>query len=287
MGWNSIQFAKMSASRHPAAGAKAKACGLFIVWLLAGVPGAGAAARPDGRGPEHGSDRTYFVRRFPSGVIELDGQANEPAWSQAAVEKHFIFPWQRATAAETEFRALWDSANVFFSFRVYDSDIVVLNELRDKMDAVFEDRVEVYLGRDEGMKEYFCFEIDARGRVLDYRTEIPKQFDFKWRFPELEARASLFPGGYEVEGRIPLTSLEKIGLGPITGGRKLRCGLHRAESSHDRSGRLADQRETGHWLGRKIEGLMPIKAWISWVDPETSEPDFHAPAAFGWMEFQP
>lgn len=32
------------------------------------------------------------------------------------------------------------------------------------------------------------------------------------------------------------------------------------------------------------EGPPPIQEWISWVDPATTEPDFHVPAAFGWLE---
>lgn len=262
---------------------------LLFSWLLTGVLGVGAVTQFDGRQQARGKDRTYFVRRLSSERIELDGRANEPGWVQAAVEKHFILPWQQTIAPTTEFRALWDGRNVYFSFRVYDSDIVLREQLRDKMDAVFEDRVEVYLGpgSDDELKEYFCFEIDARGRVLDYRATYPKQFDFKWAFPGLEVKASTFRGGYEVEGRIPITSFEAIGLGTIQSGAKLRCGLYRAEFSSDRSGRPRDQRETQHWLGRQIEGLMPLKAWICWMNPGTSEPDFHAPAAFGWLEFQP
>ena len=66
---------------------------------------------------------------------------------------------------------------------------------------------------------------------------------------------------------------------------KIRCGLYRAEFSHDRSGRPVVQKESLHNLGRKVEGPPPIEEWISWVDPKTKEPDFHVPASLGWLEF--
>ena len=55
--------------------------------------------------------------------------------------------------------------------------------------------------------------------------------------------------------------------------------------SHDRSGRVVEQKETLHNLGRKVEGPPPIEEWISWVDPKREEADFHVPATLGWLEF--
>jgi hypothetical protein len=91
--------------------------------------------------------------------------------------------------------------------------------------------------------------------------------------------------GYEIEGRIPLRSLAALGFPAIQPGVKIRCGLYRAEFSHDRSGRIVEQKESLHNLGRKVEGPPPIEDWISWVDSKTKEPDFHVPASLGWLEF--
>ena len=215
----------------------------------------------------------------------MDGQADEAAWQQATVEKHFVFPWKNQLAPATEFRALCDGTNLFFTFRVEDSDIVVLDKLRDEEDEVFEDRVEAYFSRDDEMKDYYCFEIDSRGRIFDYRGSYWRHLDFKWNFNDLEARGSSFPGGYQVEGRLGLKSLETLGFPPIQPGTKIRCGLYRAEFNHDLSGKPVDQKKTLHNLGRKIEGPPPIEEWISWVDPKVKEPDFHIPASLGWLEF--
>lgn len=251
------------------------------------VLGGMAVLQAGGSEPAPGkpSEQTYRVRWMPGAKVVVDGRADETAWKEAAVEKGFSFPWKEARAPKTEFRALCDGTDLYFTFRVTDADVVVLEKLRDEEDAVFEDRVEVYLSRDDELKDYYCFEVDSRGRAFDYRGAYYRRLDTKWNFPGLETRGRPTADGYEVEGRIPLKSLAALGFPPIRPGVKIRCGLYRAEFSHDRSGRVVEQKESLHNLGRKVEGPPPIEEWISWVDPKTQEPDFHVPASLGWLEF--
>lgn len=230
------------------------------------------------------SDVTYRVRRLPHARVRIDGRLDEPEWSQASVERHFIFPWSKAAAPATDFRAFCDEQYLYFAFRVEDADIFVLGKLRDKEDAVFEDRVEMILSRDGQMKNYFCFEIDSRGRTFDYRASYYRQFDPKWKCKGLRTAASPWDKGYMVEGRIPLTTLMEMGFPRPVPGVKILCGLYRAEFSHDRSGKPVVQRETIHNRGRKLAGPPPIEAWMSWIDPKTPEPDFHVPSSLGRLE---
>ena len=234
--------------------------------------------------PRRLSDKTYKVRRLPEAGIRLDGRDDDPAWSQAAVEKHFIFPWKQATAPPTEFRALWDDAYLYFTFRMEDADVVVLDKLRDEEDAVFEDRAEMYFSRDDRMQDYYCVEVDSRGRAFDYRGSYYRRLDPTWNWKGLETKGSPLPDGYVVEGRIPLASFEALGFPPLAAGVKIRWGAYRAEFSHDRSGRPAVVRESIHNLGRRLDGPPPIEAWMSWVDPNTEQPDFHVPTSLGWLE---
>lgn len=234
--------------------------------------------------PRRLSDQTYRARWLPAAKIKLDGKADEPEWAKAEVDKHFIFPWKKDPAPATEFRALCDGKHLYFTFRVHDEDIVVLDTMRDEEDAMFEDRVELYFGRDEQMKDYFCAEVDSRGRAFDYRGAYYRQLDTKWSFKGLEAKASPLPQGYVVEGRIPLASFEAAGFPRLKPGVKIRCGLYRAEFSHDRSGRPVVQKPSIHNRGRQVEGPPPIQEWMSWVDPKTEEPDFHVPTSLGWLE---
>jgi len=237
-------------------------------------------------GPNTNSSRqTYQVYCLSAANITLDGKADEPVWAEAQVESHFMFPWKTSTAPNTEFRALCNQTHFYFSFKVKDADIVVLEQLSDEKDAVFEDRVEIYLSRDDQMKDYFCFEVDSRGRAFDYRAAFYRQFETKWNFAGLETKAASLPHGYEVEGRIPVQNFTELGFPLLQPGTRILCGLYRAEFSHDRSGRQVEQRESLHNLGRKIEGPPPLEEWMSWVDPKTKEPDFHVPASLGWLEF--
>lgn len=230
------------------------------------------------------SEQTYRVRWIPAGRICVDGRADEPAWAMAEVEKRFAFPWEAAPAPPTEFRALWDDENLYFAFRVEDADIVVLDRWADEQDTVFEDRVEIYLSRDARMRDYFCAEIDPRGRVLDYRARFYRRFDFGWQFPGLQTAASATPNGYQVEGRIQLRALTVLGFPAVRPGASLLAGLYRAEFSPDRSGR-APSAPGIHTLGRQPPGPPPIERWISWVNPATAEPDFHVPASLGKLRF--
>ena len=230
------------------------------------------------------SEQTYRVHWLPEVKIELDGRADESVWTEAAVEKRFSFPWEQSSAPETEFRALCDDRNFYFSFRVHDADIVVLERLRDESDEVLEDRVEIFLCLDEQMKDYFCFEVDSRGRVFDYRGSYYRRFDAKWKFEGFETKAMPLQNGYEIEGRVLLKDIVALGFPELRPGVKIRCGLYRAEFSHDRSGKLVVQRESIHNLGRQVDGPLPIEKWMSWVDPRIKEPDFHVPATLGWLE---
>jgi hypothetical protein len=253
------------------------------------VPTAGLMPPPNlqvagGEGLAKGSDQTYRVMWIPGAKITLDGRADEAVWSKAVVETGFKFPWKKSPAPATEFRALCDETYLHFAFRMQDADIVTLERLRDEEDAVFEDRVEMYFSRDEEMKDYYCLEVDSRGRVFDYLASYPRRFDPRWNCEGLETAAAALPDGYEIEGRIPVKTFAALGFPALRPGMKIRCGLYRAEFSHDRSGRVVEQQASPHNLGRRVEGPPPIEDWLSWVDPSTKEPDFHVPSSLGWIE---
>ena len=248
-----------------------------------GEPEASAPTPPPG--DYRPNDTTYRARYLTRARIKIDGVAGESEWSKANVEKRFSFPWNSKTPAPaTEFRAMCDDAWLYVTFRAEDADIVLLDKLRDKEDAVFEDRVEMIFSRDRGLKDYRCLEIDSRGRVFDYRAAFYRRFDSTWSWPGIEAAGSTFKGGYVVELRIPAHSFETLGLGRLRPGARVLWGLYRAEFSHDRSGRRVVQRETLHNRGRKVEGPPPLEDWMSWIDPKTPEPDFHVPSSLGWLE---
>jgi len=257
-------------------------CLALLVLLGAAEPATEGAGPVEA--PRRPSDKVYQVRYLSSARILIDGRAEEREWSRAVVERGFVFPWKKEAAPRTEFRALCDNAWLYFTFRVEDADLVVLDRLRDEEDAVLEDRAEMYFCRDAAMKDYYCIEVDSRGRAFDYRGAYYRKLDPKWNWPGLQTKASPIAGGYVVEGRIPLASFEMMGFPRLRPGVKILAGLYRAEFSHDRSGRKAAPKETIHNRGRRMDGPPPIEEWISWVDPKTEEPDFHVPSSLGWLE---
>ena len=230
------------------------------------------------------SHRTYTVQYLPQVRIELDGHLNEAQWSHAISESDFIFPWQERTAPATEFRALCDDDHFYFTFRVMDADLFVLADLPEESYAVFEDRIEIYFARDDQMQNYYCIEIDPHGRTMDYSGAYYRQLDLNWHCPGLETQGVIFDQGYTVEGRIPLATFIDLGFPALRPGTKIRFGLFRAEFSHDRSGKHVEQKDSIHNLGLRLEGPPPLEAWMSWIDPNVTSPDFHVPSALGWLQ---
>ena len=236
--------------------------------------------------PPHGqpSDRTYTVQYLPLIQLKLDGHLDEGQWSHATIESDFTFPWQDRTAPNTDFRALCDDDYFYFAFHAIDADLFVLADLPEEGYAVFEDRVEIYFARDDQMEDYYCIEIDPHGRTMDYRGAYYRKLDLNWHCSGLETQGVVFGQGYTVEGRIPLTTFVGLGFPALRPGAKIRVGLFRAEFSHDRSGKPVEQEDSIHNLGRRLDGPPPLEAWMSWIDPHITQPDFHVPSALGWLK---
>jgi len=236
-----------------------------VVLLIAGCNARPSAEQATGeKKPPQGppEQKTYEVRHLPDAQIEIDGVVNESDWQKANLANDFCLPWKEETAPPTEFRALCDDEFLYFSFVVHDEDIVVEKNFKDEMGAIGEDRVELYFSPDEKLeKPYFCVEMDSRGRKLDYQARFYRDFDFSWAFPELRFAASPLEQGYVVEGSIPLRTLESLGLPSLRSG-KLKVGVFRAEFSHG-------------------EGPKPVENWVSWVNPHTTEEDYHVPGTMG------
>jgi len=230
------------------------------------------------------SNSTYRVLFLKKADIEVDGEMQESAWRKAKVEKAFVYASGEPSPPPTEFRALCDDDSLYFHFTVLDHDVVALPKLRDEEDAVLEDRIEMYFALDDRFKDYYCLEVDSRGRLFDYRASYYRQFRPEWNWEQLKVAGKPTANGYVVEGRIPLRSLEEKGFDRLRPGKKIRVGLYRAEFSHDRSGRTVEPKETIHNRGRSTDGPPPIERWITWVDSRTPEPDFHVPSSLGWFE---
>lgn len=213
------------------------------------------------------ANSTYDVAAASTAPV-IDGKVDEDAWKSAApIIGGFHFPWERAVAPATEFRALHDGATLFFSFVVSDPSVVVLETPKGERETVDEeDRVELFFAGgpidkpvEYEMPVYYAAEVDPAGRVHDYSMKYYRQIDSAWSLPGLKTAATRSDAGYTVEASIPLASLRELGVLKPDG--QMRTGVFRAEFT-PKDGKL-DMR------------------WISWVDPATPIPDFHVDSAFG------
>ena len=159
--------------------------------------------------------KIYCVRRLSSSQQISACKLKDSIWEQANLNTDFSFPWEDETAPQTSFRALYDDDNFYFRFDVEDANVLTYVVEDDKMEVVNSDRVEIFFRQNDKLNPYYCLEMDARGRVLDYATRYYRDFDYQWQWPgvdKLYVTASENKEGYVVEGAIGLSSLKELGL---------------------------------------------------------------------------
>jgi hypothetical protein len=203
--------------------------------------------------------QTYQVNSIRKTLFARKKMNNDSFWKNCPALTSFIYPWNDETPPATIFRALHDSKNFYFRFDVIDTEIIAEKGSMVKMSVLNSDRVEIFFRTDEEMNLYYGLEMDPLGRVLDYRAEFYRKFDYKWEWPGITIRASYTLNGYRVWACIPLESLRALKL---LSGNKLQAGLFRGKCISDSKAEVSFK-------------------WISWMEPESETPDFHIPSAFG------
>lgn len=201
--------------------------------------------------------REYNTATIPEGVVAVDGERSEEAWSHSTPITAFTNPWNKEVCPETSLSMVKDSSHLYFYFEVKDDEILLDSTLSSERQIAKEDRVELFFSRDKGMKEYYCFEIDAKGRTLSYAANYYRQLNFAWEVPVGYTVVSrIISGGYAVEGSIPLAFIRGL-----SSDGELYFGAYRAEFS-------------------RVKGIT-VENWLTYIDPQTATPDFHVPASLG------
>lgn len=207
--------------------------------------------------------KKYLTYAENSSKIKVDGKLGYDEWNDTKQEKSFTFPWQGRTPPATEFYAKVDAKYFYFAYGVEDPNIIMVDS-NNESDVAKGDRVEIFFAKSLDLKEYYCLEIGPSGRVLDYKASFYRVFDDSWDFPNLMTEANIHQVGYTVEGKIPIEVLKALGVYNL--GKAKSCfliGLYRAEFSHNTTSKE------------------PKAEWISWVRPDTKDPDFHVSSSFG------
>ena len=121
-------------------------------------------------------------------------------------------PWS-GLDTDTHFDCHSTAERVFFRFEVSDSTLTLTEPFTTERGVDPEDRVEIFFAPDAALEQpYYCAEIDAMGRVMDYKSCFYRQFDFGWDFLTLKTRAERTPGGYRVAGSVARAEISSLGL---------------------------------------------------------------------------
>jgi len=205
--------------------------------------------------------KTYRVIRIKPEELVISGNSDSELWSKANLLTDFSSPWDEGSPLRTEFRALWDGSHLFFSFMVFDN-VVHLDQSRKGNDSINNsDRVELFFRQNDAMSPYYCLEMDSSCRVMDFKANPNKQFDFNWDWPQngLKLKSFLAKDRYTVEGSISIASLHSLNL---IKDQIIQTGIYRAKY-------------------QKGEGSNYEPKWICWVNPDTETPNFHISSSFG------
>jgi hypothetical protein len=197
-----------------------------------------------------------------SGKVEVDGVLDEFCYrSSPSIEDFVVAGQPDQRPARTQAWLFWQPEGLIFAFKCKDDEILAAALSAREHDVDSQDRVELFLWSGNPKDAYLCLEIGAHGAVHDYKGKFYRQFDDEWS-PESgwEHATKIVPGGYQVEAVIPRSALEAFGF-KLEPGTRWRAGFFRADFT---SGRSADD---------------PF--WITWVDANGREPDFHVQTSFG------
>ncbi len=205
--------------------------------------------------------KKYNVRCIENNTLVLNGKGNNILWDKADVLTDFVSAWSKVTPSRIEFRSLWDSKNLYFYFKVFDNEVNVVKHDNSKTSIANSDRVELFFRTNDMLSPYYCLEIDPTSRILDFKANPERNFEFEWNWPknELTVKSDIQNEFFTVEGAISIASLKKLDL---IKNNVIETGIYRAKYN-------------------KTENLIYEPTWISWVNPNTKLPDFHTPKSFG------
>ena len=210
---------------------------------------------------------SYNVHKIDNAQLEITGSGASDLWNKAALIDNFISAWDNGILKKIEFRALHDAANFYFQFKVYDNQIHI-DKTDDTNASINEsDRVELFFRTNRSLDPYYCLEIDPTPRIMDFKARPNKNFDFDWKWPNngLEVKSTIKKDYFIVEGSISKDSLRQLNL---LKNNKIETGIYRAKY-------------------HKINDTDYEPTWISWVNPNTPEPNFHTPTSFGVLNLIP
>ncbi|MBJ7882050.1 sugar-binding protein [Gelidibacter salicanalis] len=209
--------------------------------------------------------KTYKVNKVDGNHIKINGRGDHPLWEKAIVLNDFLSPWHFESVGDIEFRALHDGDSLFVSYKVNDTHLHIDSTDDSKESVNNSDRIELFLRSDRHLNPYYCLEIDPLSRIQDFIARPNKEFDFSWDWPkkDIAIQSYIAPTYFCVEVALSMASLKKFELIQTDG--TMEAGIYRAKYNQQQNGQFEP-------------------TWITWVDPQTSSPDFHIASSFGKLK---
>lgn len=218
---------------------------------------------------------THVLRCYKTAeTMSVDGLLAESAWRGAQEIVLDVYPWHNplhGPRQKTVVKALYDENYLYFGIMARDMDILAKATGRDSKDLMADERVEVYLQVDRSSEEYMCFEVNAKGALLDYKARVPRQFNTKWNAQGTFVATQTVGGqknrSYIVELAIPLIALAGSEGRLPAPGESWGVGFYRI-----------DVNPTTPGGGRNLYAM--------WKSSGTRRPDFHQLSSMGVLQFQ-
>lgn len=203
----SSSCAVISGCTRPASPAARTLC--LMLGLLLACPLRAQVWLAPSDGPPIGSKRALAVPRIASPPV-IDGQLDEAAWASAAVADRFwISLQQRWPSEQTEVLVMADAENLYFGFRVHDSQPDQIEALQTRRDVGLglDDRVTVLLDPFLLFSESAnsTFSVSARGTQHD-EIGAGRARQLAWK-GDWRAASARTPYGWSAEIAIPFAIL--------------------------------------------------------------------------------
>ncbi len=216
----------------------------------------------------HRPAETPVALRIPylTDAICVDGRLDESCYQRVIPLADFkVASRPSAKAPPTKAWLQWDAGGLWLAFAAHDTTLVAAPPTIDEHAVDKQDRVELFLWP-EGSRQYFCEEINPDGAVHDYAAQVYRRFDDSWSPANAQFAATRTADGYTVEGFLPVAALRAMGVSSWKRGTRFRLGLYRADFRPE----APDD---------------PV--WLTWIEPNLPQPDFHVRATFAPVELAP
>lgn len=183
----------------------AKHVDIGLCLLLLGAIGILEARTPD-------TTPTFLLRATKAAdAPQIDGAVDQDEWLGAAVADNFIQyepDLGQPSGGQTHARVLYDSANIYVAFQIWDAEPPTAQLTRRDADLFDDDAVILILDTYNDRRSGYYFMTNALatqtdGRIADDGRTVDKTWDAPW---QCAAQRTAF--GWSVEMAIPFTSLK-------------------------------------------------------------------------------